>query len=86
MRRGGTVRYGVVGLEPGRLLAIEARFPAARLGHEHRLEPAGSGVEVTHRVYLRGPLWVLWALMLGRKRMRESIVRFAERERELAAR
>lgn len=82
-RRGGTVRFTVVELDPGRLLVDEARFPGARLGHEHLLAPRGNAVEVTHRLYVTGPLWVFWALMLGRKRMRESVARFVEREREL---
>jgi hypothetical protein len=82
-RRGGTVRFEVTALEPERLFVDEARFPGARLGHEHRLAPAKSSVEITHRIYLDGPLSGFWALMMGRKRMRESVVRFVEREREL---
>ena len=82
-RRGGTVRFTVVELEPGRVLVDEARFPGARLGHEHRLAHQRGGVEVTHRLYVTGPLAGFWALMLGRKRMRESVVRFIAREREL---
>jgi hypothetical protein len=83
LRRGGTVRFAVTELEPERLLVDEARFPGARLGHEHRLAPGKSSVEITHRVYLEGPLSGFWALMMGRKRLRESVVRFVEREREL---
>ena len=82
-RRGGTVRFEVVQLEPERLLIDEAGFPGARLGHEHRLVPGKRSVEVTHRLYVTGPLSGFWALMLGRKRMRESVVRFVEREREM---
>jgi hypothetical protein len=82
-RRGGTVRFEVTALEPERLFTDEARFPGARLGHEHRLTPGKSSVEITHRVYLEGPLSGFWALMMGRKRLRESVVRFIEREREL---
>lgn len=82
-RRGGRVRYDVVALEPQRLVIVEARFPGARLGHEHRLGRRGNDVEVTHRLYVRGPLWPLFALLLGRKRMRASVVAFVEREREL---
>jgi hypothetical protein len=83
LRRGGTVRFTVTELEPDRLFVDEARFPGARLGHEHRLAPGKSSVEITHRVYLKGPLAGFWALMMGRKRLRESVVRFVEREREL---
>jgi len=84
-RRGGRVRYEVVSLEPQRLLIVEARFPGARLGHEHRLKPRGHDAEVAHRLYVRGPLWPLFALLLGRKRMRASVAAFVERERELVA-
>jgi uncharacterized protein YndB with AHSA1/START domain len=83
-KRGGTVRFEVVELEPERRLISEARFPGARLGHEHRLAPGRSSVEVSHRIYLEGPLSGFWSLMIGRRRVRESVVRFAERERELA--
>jgi hypothetical protein len=82
-RRGGRVRFEVVALEPGRLLIVEARFPGARLGHEHRVERRGKGAETNHRLYIRGPLWPLFALLLGRKRMRRSVVEFIERERAL---
>jgi Polyketide cyclase / dehydrase and lipid transport len=82
-RRGGTVRFEVTELEPERLLIDEARFPGARLGHEHRLAPGKSSVEITHRIYLEGPLSGFWSLMMGRKRLRESVIRFIEREKEL---
>jgi hypothetical protein len=84
MRRGGTVAFRVVELEPERLLRLEARFPGARLGHEQRLAAERSRVEITHRVYLDGPLAGFWALMMGRGRLRDSVVGFVERERELA--
>ena len=82
-RHGGTVKFEVIAFEPERLLTDEARFPGARLGHEHRLERGDSSVEVTHRLYVSGPMSGFWSLMLGRKRMRESVERFIEREREL---
>jgi len=83
LRRGGMVRNVVTELEPGRRLTYEARFPGARSGLEHRLRPGRRSVEVTHRRYVDGPLASLWAPMLGRKRMRESVERFVQREREL---
>jgi hypothetical protein len=83
LRRGGRVRYEVVALEPERLLAIEARFPAARLGQEHRLSAGRDSVEVAHRIYVEGPLAGPWALMMSRKRLREAVVRMAAREGEL---
>ncbi|MGH2951879.1 MAG: SRPBCC family protein [Solirubrobacterales bacterium] len=82
-RRGGTVKFEVVALEPERLLVDEARFPGARLRHEHRLDAGRSSVEISHRLYVSGPLAGFWSLLLGRKRMRESVARFVEREREL---
>lgn len=82
-KRGGTVKFEVAALEPERLFVDEARFPAARLGHEHRLSPGTRGCEITHRLYVAGPLSGFWAMMLGRKRMRESVARFIERERQL---
>ena len=82
-KRGGTVKFEVTAIEPERLLVDEARFPGARLGHEHRLSPASRGCEITHRLYVEGPLSGFWSRMLGRKRMRESVARFIERERAL---
>ncbi len=84
-RRGGTVVFVVTELEPERLLAVEARFPGARLGHEHRLAPGKSSLGLSHRISVSGPMSGFWALMLGRKRMREAVVAFAERERTFAS-
>jgi hypothetical protein len=84
LRRGGRMQFEIVRLEPERLFVDEARLPGARLGHEHRVTPEGKGSEITHRIYVRGPFSGLFALLLGRKRMSESVVSFVERERELA--
>ena len=84
LRRGGRMQLEIVALEPERLVVDETRMPGARLGHERRLEPTGDGVEITHRLYVAGPLWPLFALLLGRKRMRERVVSFVENERKLA--
>jgi uncharacterized protein YndB with AHSA1/START domain len=84
-RRGGRMQFEIVALERERLFRDEAGLPGARLGHEHRLEPLdGDGCQITHRVYVTGFASGFWALLLGRKRMRESVVAFCERERELA--
>jgi uncharacterized protein YndB with AHSA1/START domain len=86
-RRGGRMQFEIVELEPERLFRDEARLPGARFGHEHRLEPLDGkdgGCKITHRLYVTGFASGLWALMLGRKRMRESVVAFCEREREIA--
>lgn len=82
-KRGGKVKFEVTELEPLRLFVDEAKFPGARLGHEHRMKPGKSSVEVTHRLYVEGPMSGFWSLMLSRKRMRELVVSFTEREREL---
>jgi uncharacterized protein YndB with AHSA1/START domain len=84
MRGGGTVRHTITELEPGRSLAYEARFPGARSGHELRLKPGRRSVEVTHRRYVAGPLAGFWSLMLGRKKMRESVEGYLEREEALS--
>jgi hypothetical protein len=82
-RRGGRMQFRIVAVEPESLFVDEARLPGARLGHEHRLEPAPGGVQISHRLYVAGPLSGLFAPLLGRKRMRESVARFIKREREL---
>ena len=84
-KRGGKVKFEVTELEPLRLFVDEAKFPGARLGHEHRMKPGKSSVEVTHRLYVEGPMSGFWSLMLSRKRMRELVVSFTKRERELSA-
>jgi hypothetical protein len=83
MKKGGTQLQRVAELEAERILVTEWRFPGARILHEHRLEPADAGSQVTHTIAVSGPLWVLWALMLGRGRLRKSVAEFIEREREL---
>lgn len=86
-KRGGRMQFVIVALEPERLFCDEARLPGARFGHEHRLQPldgSAGGCEITHRLYVRGFASGFWALLLGRKRMRESVVAFCEREREIA--
>lgn len=83
-KRGGKMRFDIVALEPERLFVDEARLPGCRFGHEHRVEPAGSGCEITHRLYLKGPTSGLFARLFGRNKLRRSVERFVERERELA--
>lgn len=84
MHKGGVVRHRVTELEPGRLLVTEAPLPNARLGYRHGLEPKGEGSVITHSITVAGPLWILWALMLGRGRLRRAAAAFVARERELA--
>ena len=78
LRKGGTVRQRVTALEPGRRLVTEYPLPGARVGHEHSVEQRGPSVEVTHRLYVDGPLVGFWALMLGRKRLREAAGAFTD--------
>jgi uncharacterized protein YndB with AHSA1/START domain len=83
MRKGGTVHHRVTEFADGRRLVTGARFPGAWLGHEHRLEPDAGGSRITHSITVAGPLWLPWALMLGRGRLRKAVVGFVEREHEL---
>ena len=83
-KRGGKMKFTVLEVDPERLFVDEAKFPGCRFGHEHRVEPAGSGSEITHRLYLKGATSGLFSRLLGRKRMEKSVEGFVERERELA--
>lgn len=83
-KRGGRMHFKVVALEAGRLLTDEAKFPGCRFGHEHLVEPDGTGSRITHRLYFAGFTSGFFSRMLGRKRMEESVVGFVERERKLA--
>ena len=83
-KRGGRMRFTVRAVEPERLFIDEAKLPGCRFGHEHRIEPAGAGSEITHRLYLKGPTAGLFSRLFGRKRMQQSVVGFIERERALA--
>ena len=76
LRKGGTTRQRVVGLEPGRRLVTEYPLPGARCGHDRLVEPDGTGSRVTHRLYVAGPLSGFWAMMLGRKQLRETVTEF----------
>ena len=78
LRKGGTTRHVVTALEPGRRLVTEYRLPGARVGHERIVDQRGPGSELTHRLYVEGPLWVLWSLMLGRRKMRETAASFTD--------
>ena len=82
-KRGGKMRFSVVELEVGRLFVDEAKLPGCRFGHEHLVEPADGGSEITHRLYLKGMTSGLFSLMFGRTRLRASVVSFLEREIEL---
>jgi hypothetical protein len=83
LKRGGTIRYEILALEPERLLLDETRLPGARMAHERRITPVDGAIEISNRIYVRGPLAGLYRLLMGR-RTRESVPRFVERERDLA--
>jgi uncharacterized protein YndB with AHSA1/START domain len=78
LRKGGTTRHQVTELEPNRRLVTEYRLPGARVGHDRTVEQRGQGSLVTHRLYVDGPLSGLWAMMLGRRKMRETVAGFAD--------
>jgi hypothetical protein len=84
-KRGGKMRFSVVDLEDGRVLTDEAKLPGCRFGHEHRVDPLPGGARITHRLYLKGPTSTPFSFMFGRKRLRESVARFVEREIELTS-
>jgi Polyketide cyclase / dehydrase and lipid transport len=83
-KRGGRMKLTVTAAEPERLFTCEATLPGGRFGHEHRVEPAGAGSQITHRLYLDGPTSGIFSRLFGRKRMERNVVSFIERERELA--
>ncbi|CAN5431335.1 hypothetical protein BH10ACT11_BH10ACT11_10740 [soil metagenome] len=83
-RKGGKMVFEVLECEPGKRFLDEAKLIGCRFGHEHIAEPSGEGVQITHRLYLTGPLSGLFATMFGRKKLRESVGKFIDRERELA--
>jgi hypothetical protein len=83
-KRGGKMRFTVVAVEPERLFVDEAKLPGCRFGHEHRVEPDGSGSRITHRLYLEGATSGVFSRLFSRKRMEKSVVDFIERERKLA--
>jgi len=78
LRKGGTTRQVVTAIEPGRLLVVEYALPGARVGHEHLVEARGPGCEVTHRLYVDGPMSGLWSVMLGRRKLREAAAGFTD--------
>lgn len=55
LRGSPPMTFVVTNFERGRCFTDEALVPGARLGHEHRLTPRASGVEVTHALYYDGP-------------------------------
>jgi hypothetical protein len=79
--KGGSVRQQVVALEPGHRLVTEYSLPGARVGHEHVVEPRGPGSEVRHRLYVEGAFGGLWAMMLGRRKLRAAVDDFTDTER-----
>jgi uncharacterized protein YndB with AHSA1/START domain len=78
LRKGGTTRHEVTALEAGRRLVTEYKLPGARVGHERIVEQRGPGSELSHRLYVDGPLSGIWAVMLGRRRMRETAAGFTD--------
>jgi len=82
-KRGGKMRFEVTHLELGRELRAEAKLPGSRYGHEHRVEPAGDGAQITHRVYVSGATSWLFAQLFSRRKLRELAEGFAEHERGL---
>jgi Polyketide cyclase / dehydrase and lipid transport len=60
------LRFHVVEFEDGRLFTDESRFPGARMGHRHLVEPtAENGSRLTNTIYIEGLLTPLWRRILG---------------------
>jgi hypothetical protein len=55
------LRFRLVAVEPDAFFASEASLPGGRLRFDHVIEPRDSGVRITHRVTLSGPLAFLYA-------------------------
>jgi hypothetical protein len=53
--------FRLTAVEPNALFASATRLPGARLQFEHRIEPDDSGIRITHRATLSGPLSGLYA-------------------------
>src|SRR3712207_5563491 len=45
------LRFTIAELAGGRSFTDVTRLPGARLGHEHRVEQAGDGARITHRLF-----------------------------------
>jgi ketosteroid isomerase-like protein len=48
------------------MFASEAKLPGARLVFEHVIESVGTGVQITHRARVEGPMAWLWAALIRR--------------------
>ncbi len=66
------------------LYRSETKLPGARLCFEHEIQPASSGVTITHRAILTGPTARLWLPML-RPSIERGLPSGVERLAEMAA-
>jgi Polyketide cyclase / dehydrase and lipid transport len=72
--------FRLVRVEPNAVFATETRLPGARLLFEHFIEPGASGVRITHRATLSGPLARLyerWIRSLTRQSLPDGVDRLA---------
>jgi len=58
--------FRVAAVEPHSLFATEGRLPGARMRVEHRITSLTTGVRITHRATVSGPLGALWARVVRR--------------------
>lgn len=77
-------RFRLVAVEPNALFASETRLPGARLRFEHAIDQRASGVRITHRALIDGPLTALYARVL-RKSIEDGLPDGVERLAALAA-
>jgi hypothetical protein len=76
--------FRLVAVEPDNLFASETRLPGAQLRFEHMIEARDSGVRITHRATLDGPLARPYSALL-RKSIERGLPDAVERLAVLAA-
>jgi hypothetical protein len=72
--------FRLVRVEPNAVFATEAWLPGARLLFEHFIEPGTSGVRITHRATLSGPvarLYERWIASLISQSLPDGVDRLA---------
>ena len=72
--------FRLIRVDPPNVFASEIRLPAARLVFEHVVESRDSGVRITHRATLSGPLSRLYqrrVQSLTERNLTESVERLA---------
>jgi len=77
-------RFRLIAVEPDAMFASAVKLPGARLAFEHVIDPLDSGVRITHRANLSGPLAFLY-VPLVRKAIEQGLPDGVERLGAMAA-